>query len=294
MKSIVFFSLSFFIVFSIHAQSFNTEVTTGKQPVLLGKVNKDRLDSTPYNDWFSANYNSYQPIEATTNQIKDELSEYTIIAFLGTWCGDSKREVPRFYKVLEAANYPLDRLTTIAVSRDRETYKQSPGGEEEGHNIHRVPTFIFYKNGKEVNRIVESPRTTIENDILQILQQNYTPNYEAVTIANKYLEALGAAAFQKKTKKIAKQLSPKNMYELNTYSNVLFFANRKEDAIAIARLNTKLFPNEASAFKSLGNKLTQTNKIKEAVHVFEAALALSPKDETLQQTINQLKIEAGE
>jgi len=77
---------------------------------------------------------------------------------MGTWCGDSKREVPRFIKVLEAANFPVDNLKIVAVDRRKEQYKKSPTGEEWGLSIKRVPTFIFYKNGKESNRIIESPR----------------------------------------------------------------------------------------------------------------------------------------
>ena len=47
------------------------------------------------------------------------------------------------------------------------------------------------------------------------------------------------------------------MYELNTFSNVLFYSNKKEEAIAIAKLNLLLFPDEANAKKSLENKLSK-------------------------------------
>ena len=34
------------------------------------------------------------------------------------------------------------------------------------------------KNGREINRIIETPVTTLEEDIISIvLQQEYTPNY---------------------------------------------------------------------------------------------------------------------
>jgi hypothetical protein len=33
-----------------------------------------------------------------------------------------------------------------------------------------VPTIIFYENGKELGRIVESPEKTLETDILKILE----------------------------------------------------------------------------------------------------------------------------
>ena len=63
----------------------------------------------------------------------------------------------------------------IGLNRD----KQSPQGYEKGMNIDYVPTFIIYQNGKEVNRIIESPVESIEKDLIAILQaKKYTPNYQ--------------------------------------------------------------------------------------------------------------------
>ena len=57
--------------------------------------------------------------------------------------------------------------------------QKSPGGEEWGLNIQRVPTLIFLKNGREINRIVETPVTSWEADFLTIVSnQTYIPNYE--------------------------------------------------------------------------------------------------------------------
>jgi thiol-disulfide isomerase/thioredoxin len=239
------------------AQSLNEKTQDPKGAQLIGKINQEGLSKAPFSEWFTSNYEAYSPQQETIHQLKNELSAYTIIAFMGTWCGDSKQKVPRFYKVLKEANFPMDRLTTIAVSRDPEHYKQSPGGEEVGLNIHRVPTFIFYKEGIEINRIVESPVTSIEEDILAIIQKNYTPEYEVVHMVNSFLKDLGVVKFQQKTKKLLKKIRPiaQNVYELNTYSNVLFTAGKTEEAIAVARLNLLLYPNEAQAKKSLKNKL---------------------------------------
>jgi hypothetical protein len=37
------------------------------------------------------------------------------------------------------------------------------------YNIVYVPTFIFYKDGVEVGRIVEAPKHSLEIDIINIL-----------------------------------------------------------------------------------------------------------------------------
>jgi hypothetical protein len=50
--------------------------------------------------------------------------------------------------------------------------KTTPDSLELNQNIINVPTFIFKKNGNEINRIVEFPIETIEKDILEILTTN--------------------------------------------------------------------------------------------------------------------------
>tara|TARA_B110000305_G_scaffold166436_1_gene184047 strand:- start:71 stop:229 length:159 start_codon:yes stop_codon:yes gene_type:complete len=43
-----------------------------------------------------------------------------------------------------------DKLNYTALYDIDEHYKQGPNGEEKGMQIHRVPTFIFKRNGKEI------------------------------------------------------------------------------------------------------------------------------------------------
>ncbi|NND62748.1 MAG: tetratricopeptide repeat protein [Flavobacteriaceae bacterium] len=290
MKKLITISL-LLAVLTTYGQSFNNEITSGeKYAALSGKINKDGLESGSYADWFQKNFESYQPKQNIINLLKNELPNYTIKAFMGTWCGDSKREVPKFYKVLEAANFPLDRLTMVAVDRSRDTYKQSPGGEEEGMLIHRVPTFIVYKDGKELNRIVEEPVVTIEEDLLRILRNEYIPNYHGVTLANKMLSEMGVEKFSKKQKKIVGKLKEviKSYGELSTYSSVLFYADQQEEAIAVARLNLAMYPKESRTYIGLGNKLRQMGDSSEALKIYQKALELNPENEKLKTTISEM------
>jgi len=274
------------------AQALNKEINpSGKSPSLLGKINKEGLSGENYTSWFTKNFDAYAPKQNNIDSLESKLSKYTITAFMGTWCGDSKRQVPIFYKVLNEANFPLERLTMVAVDRGRETYKQSPGGEHEGLNIHRVPTFIIYKNGKEVNRIVEKPVTSMEEDLLQIIQKNYTPNYHGVTLVNELLTELDARSFNKKQKRLLPELKKqvKGTRELNTYASVLFSAHKKEESIIAARINTLLFPEEASTYASLANKLAQIDKNEEALENYEKALALDPDNKAAKTAMAKKK-----
>ncbi len=171
---------------SFHKQNINKEVILedGKQ-FLLGKINIKGLQSAPYNEWYHDSHDGYTVDETLIGLFKEELSNYKIKLFMGTWCGDSKREVPRFIKILEAAEFPMHQIEMVALDRRKEFYKKSPTGEEKGLHIIKVPTMIFLKDDKEVNRIVESPIESLEEDITAILKNNsYTPNYAGMTGTN--------------------------------------------------------------------------------------------------------------
>ena len=187
MKQLIVFTLVCLFCLNSNAQNLNEEfIKDGKAAYLIGEINKNGLQNDNYNTWFSKNYNAYTPDSKIIENLKLKLKDYEVMLFMGTWCGDSKREVPKFYKILEACNYPMDQLTAIAVSREPNLYKESPQHEEEGLNIVRISTFIFYKNGKEVNRIIERPIESLEKDMLNILNANsYKSNYYGVKKALK-------------------------------------------------------------------------------------------------------------
>ena len=160
------------------AQKSAVVIDSNGKEKLLGKITKDDFNDESFATWFKPEYENYKVDEKTIKGLAKKLKKYDIKVFMGTWCGDSKREVPRFYKLLETLDFREDKLTVVAVDNTKENYKKSPGGEQKGLNISKVPTFIFYKKNKEVNRIVESPIISLEKDIVNILEQNtYIPKY---------------------------------------------------------------------------------------------------------------------
>lgn len=282
-----------FISIQITAQNLNTEITENTDtPYLLGKIDKSGLEGDNYKSWFTKNYNDYEPNSTINEAIASELKNYTITLFMGTWCGDSKKEVPRLYKVLEACNYPMDQLTVVAVSREAGMYKQSPQHEEAGLNIHRVPTIIFYKDGKEINRIVEHPVKTFEEDIQNIITVNdYKSNYQIVATVDDILSKNGTKGLKRKQKKLLKKFkgNVSSMFELNTYGKILFNTNRIEEVIAVFELNTKLFPDEPRTYMSLANTLGFSGQKEKAVEVLENAVELFPDNSDLKQNLEVIK-----
>lgn len=153
----------------------NTKPKEIMDGILVGKAQKSDLQQEPFNQWFSEGYNSYTLTEEMEDAIKEKLKDYTITVFLGTWCEDSQNQVPKFYKILDEVNFSSKKTTLITMARDKTT----PELLEKGLNITNVPTFIFYKDGKEVNRIVESPVISLEQDILDIVSgKTYKHIYE--------------------------------------------------------------------------------------------------------------------
>jgi thiol-disulfide isomerase/thioredoxin len=134
---------------------------------LLGYFSQNQFIREPHSEWYLKGFDEYQPDQAVIKKLheisKDDLS---IKIVMGTWCPDSRREVPRFMKVLDAWRFPMEKVTFIGVDID----KQSPVGEYDKLEIQRVPTFIIYKNNIEAGRIIENPMTSLEQDIVFIIE----------------------------------------------------------------------------------------------------------------------------
>ena len=133
---------------------------------ILGYFNPDQLTHYPYSTWYLKGFDDYQINTDALNKLldigKDDLS---IKVVMGIWCPDSRREVPRFMKVIDGWKFPVAKLTFIGV----DDAKQSPVGEYIKLDIQRVPTFILYKNNIEAGRIIENPVTSLEQDMVNIL-----------------------------------------------------------------------------------------------------------------------------
>ncbi len=295
MKRTVILSILLLNLHFAFSQTVNKFTTDKKgNELLLGKISKTDLTKNTFNTWFSKNHDDYLANKSIAKQLKDSLNQYEIKAFLGTWCGDSKLEVPRFYKVLETAKFPEKQLQVIAVNKTKDAYKQSPNGEEKGLNIHRVPTFIFYKNGKEVNRIVEHPKETFERDILNIVTKNkYTPNYMAANYINYLLNSKTLDSLKLQESVLVSRLAEfvKGSRELNTFGYSLLRSNQTEKALYIFDLNTKIFPYKYNVYDSLGEAYFETKKYTEALKSYYKVLSLKPDDKNALKMIETIKKE---
>lgn len=164
------FLLAFLLLSNfVFAQDINRVIEDGRngKPMLIGYCDRTAFTDSNFASWFDANYKMYEVDSTTLSQIEN-LDSFDIFIVMGTWCSDSKREVPKFYKILDYMNYPGDKVLLINVNRD----KVGLENEVTGLEIEFVPTFIIFNSrGTEAGRIVESPVESLEKDLLKILQK---------------------------------------------------------------------------------------------------------------------------
>lgn len=149
-------------------KEMNVSVPYNDSVILLGPADTNGFMQEPYNEWYDTTYQDYKLDNTAIQELKPLTKNIKIVTFMGTWCGDSKRETPAFIKILDTIGFKSKNHKIYAVSREKTT----PQEKEQGLNITNVPTFIFYKDGKEINRIVEFPIESLEKDMLKILSSN--------------------------------------------------------------------------------------------------------------------------
>jgi thiol-disulfide isomerase/thioredoxin len=144
---------------------FDTDVN---REILLGWVDREGTVSQDFLEDEQLKYDTYladtESIVYLNNAFSADESLNILVVF-ATWCGDSKAHVPDFYKVADLAE--ITNIKYLAVNR-----KKNAGAiDMSAMDIQRVPTFIVYKGDLEIGRIIESPISSLEKDLVSILKK---------------------------------------------------------------------------------------------------------------------------
>ncbi len=132
--------------------------------ILVGKVSYAQM--VQYTEaWFNKEYDFYRINEERLEKIKPLLKDKRVVLIMGTWCEDSQREVPGMMKILNQAGFNTAEMEIIAIDEDKRTKE----GLEKAYNLAYIPALIFFEGEKEINRIVEFPINSLEQDMLDIL-----------------------------------------------------------------------------------------------------------------------------
>lgn len=91
--------------------------------------------------------------------------ELTMTLFLGSYCPDSRKWVPRFYALKD--ELPIGEVSIISV----DTTKKDEKGIWEEVGLKKIPTFIIYNGTDEVGRIVEKPKGRLEKNLYRLLKK---------------------------------------------------------------------------------------------------------------------------
>lgn len=171
MQKFNLFILLFFVLANTRSfgQHINQTVIdpVRNRPVLIDLVDRDGMKTGEMGAHFEQDYQIYKPNADAINQLKKKLRRVKIVIVLASWCGDSKEQLPRFMKVLDQVEFKNKHLTIIAV----DSHKKGREQDVQGLNIVKVPTFIFYRKGKEIGRIIETPVINLEEDFLAIIKK---------------------------------------------------------------------------------------------------------------------------
>jgi thiol-disulfide isomerase/thioredoxin len=153
--------------YSLQAQELNKMIIDERleKEVLIGYCDRSGLLIGEFGDSYVREYQEYVPDKKIVKKIKKHDTDYNIVLVLATWCHDSKEQVPRFYRILDDARLSEELLTVICVDGNK------TGGELliEHLGIELVPTFIFYRDGEEIGRIIETPGISLEEDMWEII-----------------------------------------------------------------------------------------------------------------------------
>lgn len=274
---------------------FVTLVANAQQPEkpLLGISTITQLSAEPYAEWYKPGYENYQPVASVVDQLKKiKAAKATIKIVFGTWCGDSKRELPRMLKALHAAGFTDNTIELIGVQREANVYKQAPNREEKDLNVYRVPTFIVYEKGKEIGRINEFPVESLERDLLKIVRhETYAPNYKSfATISQWYAQGVLTDP-NISVRGMAEQFRGNVMYEGELNSCGYVFLGRKNfpEAITVFRINVNLYPQSSNCYDSLGEAYLLAGNTENAKKCYQYAVELDPKNENAKTQLEKLQ-----
>jgi thiol-disulfide isomerase/thioredoxin len=134
--------------------------------IMNGSVSESDLKNNKNIDWFKSVYANYTPNKEVINQLKPLHKDLKVLIIAGAWCGDTQRELPRFFKLANEIGMPDKNIATIMVDESKETKAFNVSVLE----VKNIPTFIFFKDGKEVGRIIEKPKVSLESDLAELLK----------------------------------------------------------------------------------------------------------------------------
>ncbi|TAL68661.1 MAG: thioredoxin [Bacteroidetes bacterium] len=164
---IVFVIVLQIILNSCSSSKYSIESDENGKPMIVGHLTWEEWQENA--GWESYSAPSYMPNLKRASEISDMATNYGVdfLIFAGSWCSDSETELPKLYKLITGAGIFPDKILLYGVDRQ----KNEPSGTANYYKIEKVPTLVLEVEGEEIGRIVETPKLSWEEDILNILRE---------------------------------------------------------------------------------------------------------------------------
>lgn len=299
------FAIAFVSTFALHPSSNLAQGTESQIRHLLGKCTVADFKQAPFNAWYEQGFASYTPNASILQPLKQTnlttpVSRLRFKVFLGTWCGDSQREFPRFMKLLSVLGVPESAVEIIAVNNADSAHKRSPTGEERNMDIFRVPTVLIFdaKKGREqeeIARVVEYPAESWERDMVRILRgEEYRSSYHTYPILREWLKSGLLADTNIVVSGLASRLRHlvTSEGEINACAFVLLSCGQVQQAVTLYRVNAAIFPQSARVLEALAEGYEKQGKLPNAIRALERALELDTKNTSVLNMLVRLKAKA--
>ena len=133
--------------------------------VPVNEIQRSRILSAE--EW-QQNYDGYTPDPVRIETLKQKIGKnLRVDVYLGLWCSDSRNNVPPFLKILDAAGVPLSVRFLNVQRKPVKTIQYF----SDQFRVERVPTFIFYRGDAEIGRIIENPKASMLEDMIDLLSK---------------------------------------------------------------------------------------------------------------------------
>ena len=265
-------------------------------PMLVGPLTRPDLQTTPFSEWFSTRYASYKPDPVALAELRKGLAGVSIEAYFGTWCGDSRRQIPRLLRVLNDAGFDARRLTLTGLSDRPMEFKYAPDRAELKRRVHRTPTIVLVRGGRELGRIVENPEGSLEANLRGILRGEAKPPALGAeqrvhdlfldTPRDSFETALHAARAE-----IVALQDPGSLWHYAEFD--LLRNGHPAAAKAVLDLHLSLEPKSARGHALLAEALNELGRKSDALVAAEQALRLEPTNERATRLVNSLREKDG-
>lgn len=116
---------------------------------------------------YAALRDAYKPDGRYVKTIKNYKHSFDVVVMFATWCPTCKQVLPKFLKILDETGRKDVDVKFVGIAMGGSEPRDAL--EKYGHDY---PAFIFFKDGKEIDRIIGEPAHSLERSIADLLTRS--------------------------------------------------------------------------------------------------------------------------